>query len=42
MPESNVSVAEIKIISDLGIGCGSVGRVVASDPRGLLFEFNHQ
>ena len=32
----------VKVELSLGSGCGSVGRAVASDARGLRFESSHR
>ena len=44
-----VKINQIKVIGltackvfSLGSGCGSVGRMIASDSRGLRFESSHQ
>ena len=39
---SEVTMISRKELESLGSGCGSVGRAVASDTRGPLFESSHR
>ena len=39
--EGLVTLLSVTFVDYLGSGCGSVGRAVASDARGLWFESSH-